>query len=248
MKEITLNNKKMVDDFILVDFLFKKGSQKEICEVVHPGQFLMLKNRTEPVLAKPFSVLNSTESGFSMLIKVVGRFTSYLKDAQLKELFYFRGPYGVPYSKKLNMSGKYITIGGGCGVAPIMHFNNTYSSRVEKTILGFKDESVAELINTDDAIFESVSGKTVIDSLEDYLKERKTAETPSVIACGSIGMCKALHEHSRKMGYTLFVSLDERMGCGIGMCKGCPIKTKNGILMVCKDGPLFESEEIIWDW
>lgn len=245
MKEIILNKKKVADDFVLVEFLYKKDAKHDAIE---PGQFFMLKNRTEPILAKPFSVLNSTESGFTMLIKVVGRFTSYLKDAQLEELFYFRGPYGVPYSQKLNMSNDYITIGGGCGVAPILHFNDTYKPNVEKTILGFKDESVAALINTDDVVFESVSGKTVRDALEDYLTKRKTTETPSVIACGSIGMCKALHEHSRKMGYTLFVSLDERMGCGIGMCKGCPVKTRTGIQMVCKDGPLFESEEIIWEW
>jgi dihydroorotate dehydrogenase electron transfer subunit len=42
-----------------------------------------------------------------------------------------------------------------------------------------------------------------------------------------------------------YVSLEENMGCGIGMCKGCPVKTINGIKMVCKDGPLFKLSEVI---
>jgi dihydroorotate dehydrogenase electron transfer subunit len=61
-------------------------------------------------------------------------------------------------------------------------------------------------------------------------------------------MCKALDKKAKELKLKLYVSLDERMGCGIGMCKGCPVKTKDGIKMVCKDGPLFDSDDLILDW
>jgi dihydroorotate dehydrogenase electron transfer subunit len=242
MEKIKLSDKKVEDDFLLLQFDCPN------CPPILPGQFLMLKNKTEPILAKPFSVMSSDKNGFTMLIKVLGRFTKYLKDSFTGETFFFRGPYGIPYENKIDMSKKFILIGGGCGAAPILHFNTVYSENTEKMILGFKNEQVKGLINSDSIMGEAETGKTVLDVLRDYLSERKSDEKIQIIACGSIGMCRALDKEAKKLGLKLYVSLDERMGCGIGMCKGCPIKTKNGIQMVCKDGPLFDSDDLILDW
>ncbi len=249
MEKIYLQNKRVSEDFLIASFHFDEKNQEKDSEWIKPGEFLMIKNRTEPILAKPFSVLKSSTSGFEVLIKIIGRFTNYLSNSVPGELFFFRGPYGTPFENKLNMTKKYITIGGGCGAAPIIFFNDCYPDNIEKSIVGFKTEAVKKLINIEEGIFESDTGNTVIDELDQYLKNRtKNNEPPIVIACGSAGMCQALHEHSRINHYQLYVSLDERMGCGMGMCKGCPIKTKNGIKMVCKDGPIFDSDEIIWEW
>jgi|SRR6056297_1983933 len=244
---IFLRDKKVSEDFLTASFQFvdKMPPQKEF---IKPGEFIMITNRSEPILAKPFSVLNATPSGFEMLIKIIGRFTGYLSEAVPGERFFYRGPYGTAFEKKLNMSRRIITIGGGCGAAPILFFNDRYPQNIEKTFIGFKSEAVKSLLTIDEAVYESQSGKTVIDELNEYFKTRRQTDSPVVLACGGIGMCRALHEHSKKKNYQLFVSLDERMGCGIGMCKGCPIKTKSGIKMVCKDGPVFDSNEIIWEW
>ncbi len=248
MKKIILKEKHVADDFLIASFEFNNPINDNNSDFIKPGQFLMLKNRTEPILAKPFSVLNANSNGFKMLIKIIGRFTDYLSHAIPGETFFYRGPYGTAFEKKIDLSKKIITIGGGCGAAPILFFNDHYFKHVEKTILGFKNDSIRNLINIDEAVYESLTGKTVIDELNEYLLHRNKKEKPIVLACGSLGMCQALHKHSLEMNYQLFVSLDERMGCGMGMCKGCPIKTKSGIKMVCKDGPIFNSDEIIWEW
>ena len=248
MFKIVLKDKKVSEDYLTATFQFVDRIRSAKKEFIKPGEFLMLKNRSEPILAKPFSVLNTNINGFEMLIRIIGRFTSYLSEAVPGEIFFYRGPYGTAFEKKLDMSKRIITIGGGCGAAPILFFNNRYPQNVEKSIVGFKNEGVKRLMNFDEAVFESVSGKTVIDELNEYLKKRKHTESPIVLACGSLGMCRALHEHSKEKNYQLFVSLDERMGCGMGMCKGCPIKTTSGIKMICKDGPVFDSDEIIWEW
>ena len=247
MRKIILKEKQIAGDFLIASFDFEQPI-KDKTDFIKPGEFLMLKNRTEPVLAKPFSVLNVNESGFTMLIKIIGRFTHYLSQAILGEPFYYRGPYGTPFEKKIDLKKKFITIGGGCGAAPILFFNKRYSYHIEKTIIGFKDDQIQLIMNLEDAVYESVSGKTVIDELDAYLSNRDNCAPPIVLACGSFGMCRALHKHSLNYQYQLFVSLDERMGCGMGMCKGCPIKTKSGIKMVCKDGPIFNANEIIWEW
>ena len=247
MTKIFLKERKVSGDFMIASFLFEYPlSEKN--DFIKPGEFLMIKNRTEPVLAKPFSILNINRKGFTMLIKIIGRFTNYLSHSIPGEPFFFRGPYGTAFEKKLDMSKTMITVGGGCGAAPILFFNNQYPDLIEKSIIGFKNEQIKGLIEINEAVYESESGMTVIDELDKYLSERNNSEYPNVLACGSFGMCQALHKHSTERKYQLFVSLDERMGCGMGMCKGCPIKTKSGIKMVCKDGPIFKSDEIIWEW
>ncbi len=242
MKKVKLIKKEIAEDFLFLQF------QHDETIKIQPGQFLMLKNHTEPVLAKPFSVLSADNHGFTMLIKIIGRFTTYLANALIGEEFFFRGPYGIPYAEKIDMNNKYIVIGGGCGTAPMIHFAETFKENTEKIILGFKTEHAGTLIKGYEMVVEEHNGKNVVDALDIFLKQRKSNESAKLIACGSLGMCKALDKKAKELKLKLYVSLDERMGCGIGMCKGCPVKTKDGIKMVCKDGPLFDSDDLILDW
>jgi dihydroorotate dehydrogenase electron transfer subunit len=62
-------------------------------------------------------------------------------------------------------------------------------------------------------------------------------------ACGSLPMLKALSEATDKPGE---LSLEERMGCGFGICMGCSIQTASGAKRVCKEGPVFKKEDVIW--
>jgi dihydroorotate dehydrogenase electron transfer subunit len=59
-------------------------------------------------------------------------------------------------------------------------------------------------------------------------------------------MLKAIAEIAFQKKIDYQVSMEERMACGVGACKGCPVKTKSGYKMVCKDGPVFRAEEIVW--
>lgn len=63
-------------------------------------------------------------------------------------------------------------------------------------------------------------------------------------ACGPMGMLKAIHGALEVSGE---LSLEERMGCGFGACMGCSIQTKNGNKRVCKEGPVFKKEELLWE-
>lgn len=215
---------------------------------INPGQFVMLKNRTEPVLAKPFSVVSQEGNRIKLLIRIIGRFTKYISEAEIGEVFYVRGPNGIEYREKICCDRKYILIGGGCGSAPLMHFESTFPNLVEKAFYGFKDKEILKLLPEDGVVIEEVCGKTSVEAAYHHFHTLKEQNT-GIISCGTIPMHKAVistfkaHENVK-----VFVSLDERMGCGIGMCKGCPIKTVDGIKMICKDGPIFDSDEIYLNW
>ena len=60
-------------------------------------------------------------------------------------------------------------------------------------------------------------------------------------------MLKAISKYAKKEKIAAYISLDEYMACGIGACLGCAIKTTEGYKMICKDGPVFDSEMIVWE-
>ena len=83
--------------------------------------------------------------------------------------------------------------------------------------------------------------------LTDVLPEF-TGWADQAFACGPMPMYKAMVVQSQKhLKKPVQISLEMRMGCGLGVCYGCTVKTKNGLKQVCKDGPVFDLEDILWD-
>ncbi|HXY74699.1 MAG TPA: dihydroorotate dehydrogenase electron transfer subunit, partial [Dehalococcoidales bacterium] len=71
-----------------------------------------------------------------------------------------------------------------------------------------------------------------------------------IVACGPLPMYRFMAANMKKLDLqkkSISVSLEMRMGCGVGVCYGCTIHTKQGIKQVCKDGPVFQLDDIIWD-
>jgi dihydroorotate dehydrogenase electron transfer subunit len=219
------------------DYGLFKFKLKEKLKDPDAGQFVMLKSPDEPILAKPFSIYSYKNRKLTLFIKRVGRLTGKIFSSPIGEVFYVRGPYGIPYIKKIDRDKKYILIGGGSGVAPLNFFSELYPELVYKKLYGFKGRYIRELFEEQSSlVIEEESGKTVVDVLREVYSEGL-----GVLACGPIPMLKTLPPGS-------YVSLESVMGCGIGTCKSCAVKTKEGIKMVCKDGPLFRKEEIQWEW
>ena len=232
MIEAELIEKRTAKDYGLFKFKLKEKLKDP-----DAGQFVMLKSPDEPILAKPFSIYSYKNRKLTLFIKRVGRLTGKVFSSPIGEVFYVRGPYGIPYIKKIDRDKKYILIGGGSGVAPLNFFSELYPELVYKKLYGFKGRYIRELFEEQSSlVIEEESGKTVVDVLREVYSEGL-----GVLACGPIPMLKTLPPGSN-------VSLESVMGCGIGTCKSCAVKTKEGIKMVCKDGPLFRKEEIQWEW
>ena len=71
-----------------------------------------------------------------------------------------------------------------------------------------------------------------------------------VFACGPMPMYRNMARKKRELkleGRPVQVSLEVRMGCGLGVCYGCTVRTKSGLKQVCKDGPVFDLDDILWD-
>ena len=210
-----------------------------------PGQFINV-SVDGLFLRRPFSVCEEGGGELRIIIKQVGMGTKKLREMKAGEEV--RVLLGLGNGFDILMRNEtQILIGGGVGVPPLYGLaKKMVREGIEpKVILGFNSgEDVFyagefRALGLDTEIY-TVNGDTGRKGMvTDGIKEECY-----VYACGPTPMLKALCEHSMVKGGQL--SLEERMGCGFGACMGCSIKTKTGWKRVCKDGPVFDMEELLW--
>lgn len=220
-----------------------------------PGQFVNLYCKEgSRLLPRPISIceINKDKNTLSFVYGVVGKGTEEFSQMRAGEYIDILGPLGNGYSIQEN-SGKHILIGGGIGVPPLVELARELKGEIH-VYLGFRSKSFLSeefeklgakvYIATDDGS-EGLKG-TVLDLLE-----KNNASGDMIYACGPKPMLKAVSKWAEKNHIDAQISLEERMGCGIGTCVGCVCKIKKEDTFqykkVCVDGPVFWSQEVMWD-
>ena len=198
-------------------------------------------------LRRPFSVCASSPGKLTLVYKVVGKGTTQMAqwtpDMQTDVLT------GLGNGFDCSAPGKrFLLIGGGLGVAPLYQLARTLHDRGGTTILaaGFQSEKDIFLKEEFSTICESVYYATADGSCgQKGLVTELLADLSYdyFYACGPIPMLRAVQAAASTNGQ---LSLEARMGCGFGICMGCSIQTTNGPKRVCKEGPVFGKEELIW--
>lgn len=215
-----------------------------------PGQFVNLGvgNSEGMILKRPISVYETQDNVITLIYEVRGKGTEILKDTKsgtLDSLYFLGNGFKI-----LDTEKKIMLIGGGVGTAPLYSVLKKYSDRQIYSFLGFANLKKVILekefskysqtvITTDDG---SYGKKGYIT--EYAIKEIDRIKPDVILACGPRPMIKALSEIK---GVKILVSVEERMGCGIGACLVCTCKTTSGNKRVCKDGPVFDIKELIYD-
>ena len=237
----------------------------EICQNAQPGQFVHIKVTAGSafLLRRPFSIHNPEDEKLEILYQVVGKGTDLLSKKEKSEKLDLLGPLGQGFELKENF-GKVILVAGGIGVAPLyflakrlLNHNSKISgqtppkitlflgAQTRKQILcaqDFKNLGATVKIATEDG---SWGYKGLVS---DFLAETllRYSKPDLVFACGPVPMLKKIAQLSRKYRLPSQVSLEQRMGCGIGACLGCVVRAREGYLRVCKDGPVFTVNQILW--
>lgn len=208
------------------------------------GQFYMLRgwDTYHPVLSRPFSIFDIDTQSISFIYKVVGDGTRLLSQLKKEDKIQIFGPYGRGFPQ---VKGKIALIGGGMGLAPL--FLAAKELRVNPLIemidiyLGFKEKAVL----TD--LFEKAAHRLVVDVGGFISKRVNIHQYSCVFACGPEEMMKSIVKQKNSNKPEIFISLERRMGCGLGACLSCTCKTKKGNRLTCKDGPVFPGEDIFFE-
>jgi len=222
-----------------------------------PGQFYMIEtgNSYDPLLRRPFSYLRKTPEVIQFMYTIKGKGTSLMKNFRQGKTIGVIGPLGAGYPEPVEGFIP-LLVAGGMGIASIFSLVKKFS---EEAYILFGAKSKDELlmldelknmknrpfICTDDG---SVGEKcTVVDVLSGFLTRHSSSGAPySLYACGPKPMLQAIAKIAGDKGIKGYVSMEENMACGFGACLGCAVKTTNGYKRVCKEGPVFPIEEIVW--
>ena len=215
--------------------------------VHEPGQFVDIAIPGF-YLRRPISVCDSTENGLVLYYKTVGEGTAVLSGlAPGTELDLLTG-LGKAFDTGL-CNNAALLLGGGLGAAPMFSLCKKLLSEGKKptVVLGFN--TAADIVLEEEfrslgvvlhiATLDGTTGTkgTVLDAIGD------SGEAEVFYTCGPLPMMRAI---CGKLDIPGQLSLEERMGCGAGFCYGCSRLMTDGAKRICKDGPVFNKEEVIW--
>lgn len=233
-------------------------SSSVLASIINSGQIVHVKCGDEfsnYILKRPFSIYRfDKEAGtVEFLYLVKGKGTEYMSRLKPGDELELLGPTGNYYEISGD-TNSIAVIGRGVGIASIvslaelartknLHVTAVLSARNAEAIVA-KDFLIqigcnVLAVNDEDG---SSSVENVKALLNKSINENKISQ---IYTCGSKRMGRMVRELSEKYHMTSYISLEEHMACGIGVCKGCVCKTKDGYKTVCKDGPVFSINEVV---
>ena len=235
-----------------------------IARQAKPGQFVMVRCGKECTLPRPFSIHQVNNNSIALFFAVWedGKGTGWLSQRHAGDTVELFGPLGNSFSI-YPTSRKLLLVAGGIGIAPLYFLaeqarDQGYSVKLLRGASGeskpsgkpnppqhYPEEFLPRGIEIE-TITSSHDGQTGM--VVDLLRPEVVDWADQVFACGPISMYRSIAAQNRLLkGKPAQISLEVRMGCGRGICYACTLKTKRGLKQVCKDGPVFDLEDILWD-
>ena len=240
---------------VLPDIYLLQAKAPEIAALAYPGQYVMVRcgEGYDMPLRRPLGIHRISKDGISLLYTIIGRGTGWLSQRKAGELVDLFGPLGkgfeiYPSSRNL------LLVAGGVGIAPLVALAEHAIARGLKVKLVIGEKNAAKIyperllpsgikpvVATEDG---SLGQKGMVTDILPKL----IPAADQIFVCGPLPMYQAIAKMGSKLGdKPTQVLLETVMGCGVGACLSCSIETRQGRKLVCKDGPVFEFGDIIWD-
>lgn len=217
------------------------------------GQFAFIRCGEGQFLRRPISIceIDSERGTLRFVYEIRGDGTGWLAERAAGEIIDILAPLGNRFLWE-PFSGKILLVGGGIGAPPLLEVAKQQSGSAE-VFLGFRDKN-AVLLEEDFRRLGALSIATEDGSFGEKgfvtgPLGRRLAEggVDLICACGPKPMLRAVANLAQKSGVRCLVSLEERMGCGIGACRVCACAVGGEYRRVCRDGPIFDAEEVDWN-
>lgn len=249
VKEKTL----VVSQERLADDIYSMWIQtKAVSEDAKPGQFISVYSKDGGrLLPRPISICEVDRDGGKLRIvyRVAGAGTKEFSTYQAGDFIDIMGPLGNGFPLK---EEKAFLIGGGIGIPPMLELAKQLPGE-KQMILGYRDQLFLneEFTSYGEVYIASEDGSAgtkgnVLDAIREHGLDAKV-----IYACGPTPMLRALKAYAAEHGIECWLSLEEKMACGIGACLACVCKSKEvdhhtnvNNKRICKDGPVFLAQEV----
>lgn len=239
------------DDYVLISLAHPDGKMPA-CE---PGQFVEIAVEGSPTtfLRRPISInwCDVEENRLDLLIHIVGDGTRALSRLKAGDKLNCLYPLGNGFTVPATPS-KVLLVGGGVGTAPMLQYGKVLRECGHEPVFLLGGRSAKNLLQLER--FEQI-GRVFVTTEDATLGEKGFVTNHSVLqqetfdlvtACGPKPMMKAVAGFCREHGLNCEVSLENMMACGLGACLCCVEKTVRGNVCVCKEGPVFNTNDLTW--
>jgi dihydroorotate dehydrogenase electron transfer subunit len=227
----------------------------DIEPAAQPGQFVMVRCG-DYLLPRPLSIHRLADKGgkLALLFTVMGKGTHWLSQRKTGDNLDLLGPLGNGFSIQ-PASRNLLLMAGGIGIAPLyfaaqeavkkgcsvkLLYGTPNKHRYPEDLLSSQIELVSA--TEDGSVGRKGMVTDIIPEFADWADQ--------IFACGPLPMYRDMARRKQQLKInvkSVQVSLEVRMGCGLGVCYGCTVKAKNGLKQVCKDGPVFDLDDTLWD-
>lgn len=236
--------------------IFSLWVETSMAKEAKAGQFvgIFLKDKSR-ILARPISICDVDKEKLllRMVYRTAGEGTKELATYPVGTVIEILGVLGNGYDISVTEGKKVLVIGGGIGIPPMLLAAKSIPGEKE-IVLGYANQDLflkPEFDEVGTVHIATVDGSvgtkgTVIDAIE-----ASGVKADVLFACGPMPMLKALKEYAKEHQMEAYISLEERMACGVGACLGCVCKTVNkdhhthvNNTRICVEGPVFNAEEV----
>lgn len=258
---------KVLSQQVIAEGIYDVWLETEIAKDVVPGQFVgVYPVNKATLLPRPISVceVDIDRAAIRLVYRVVGSGTAEFALYQPGDYMMILGPLGNGFPLD-NAAGKRVVLmGGGIGVPPLLETakrlnalektreNENTAPKSVSAVMGYRDsetflseifEKYSKLYIASDDGSAGTKGN-VIDALR-----ANDIECDVIFACGPMPMLKGIKAYAQEKGIKAYLSLEERMACGVGACLGCICKTRDvdehsqvHNARICTDGPVFDAD------
>lgn len=251
-------NAEVVSQKQIAEGIFSMWLRTEAAETAKPGQFIsMYTNDGTKLLPRPISIceIDREQKQLRVVYRVTGEDTGTKQFSQAKagDVIPVIGPLGNGFPLEAAEGKKAFLMGGGIGVPPILELAKQLSCE-KQIIVGYRNEQtfLREQFEENGTLYISTEDGSVgtRGNVMDAIRENGLC-ADIIYACGPTPMLRAIKNYAEENGIECYISLEERMACGIGACLACVCKSKEKDhhtnvhnKRICKDGPVFLSTEV----
>ena len=248
----TVIEQKMIADGICSMWL----DAKEIAVQAKPGQFISVySNDKSRVLPRPISIceIDREKGTLRIVYRVVGKGTEEFSKAEAGDSFEILGPLGNGFPIEEAKGKKVLMIGGGIGVPPMLQTAKEIEGEAI-IVSGYRNQDLflKEELESAGTLFIATEDGSVgtKGNVVDAIRENQI-EADMMFACGPKPMLRALKNYALEKGIPCWISMEEKMACGVGACLACVCQSKDvdshshvHNKRICKDGPVFLCTEV----
>ena len=243
----------------LADGIFSMWICCQAAETAKPGQFIsMYTNDGSKLLPRPISIceIDKEQGMLRVVYRVTGENTGTKQFSEMKagDTLPIIGPLGNGFPYELADGKRVFLMGGGIGVPPILELAKQMRCEKKQIVVGYRDSQTflkEEFEQNGEVYISTEDGSVGIKgNVMDAIREQ-ALEADMIYACGPTPMLRAIKQYAEENNIVCYISLEERMACGIGACLACVCKSKEkdhhtnvNNKRICKDGPVFLSTEV----